>query len=45
MRRTLSESLLLYGTIVVLVLAVMLTVIIPAITNLGDILQAGVTRL
>lgn len=45
MRRSLSESLLLYGTIAALVLAVMLTVIIPAITSLGDALQAGMAML
>jgi hypothetical protein len=45
MRRSLSESLLLYGTIAALVLAVMFTLIIPAITSLGDALQAGMARL
>jgi hypothetical protein len=45
MRRSLTESLLLYATIAVLVLAVMLIVIIPAITSLGDLLQAGIARL
>jgi hypothetical protein len=44
MRRSRSSSLLLYGTIAALALAVMLTVIIPAITSLGDALHAGVAK-
>lgn len=45
MRRSITEILLLYGTVAVLVLAVILTVIIPAIASLGDALQAGIARL
>lgn len=45
MRRTLTASLLLYGTIAALAILVLFTIIIPAITHLGDTLQAGLARI
>jgi hypothetical protein len=45
MRRSLSESLLLYSVIAALVITVLLTAILPAIANLSNMLMAGLARI
>lgn len=45
MRRVTHESLLLLGAVAVIGLAVLFTIILPAITSLGHLLQAGLARI